>query len=145
MDCHFLLQGIFPIQGQNPGLLHCRQILYSLSHLGSPLLDTYVIIGHSPHQALSLSIQPTPLISCIVQCLYASEFVILVTQTSQTQARTGWVPVEDQGWEVFAHDFSQGTVSSTLQLAKSASSFMEPSYHSPHPSRSLPLPSRLAY
>ena len=22
--CHFLLQGIFPIQGQNPGLLHCR-------------------------------------------------------------------------------------------------------------------------
>ena len=30
--CHFLLQGIFPIQGSNPGLLHCRQILYHLSH-----------------------------------------------------------------------------------------------------------------
>ena len=28
--------GIFPTQGSNPGLLHCRQILYSLSHLGSP-------------------------------------------------------------------------------------------------------------
>ena len=27
-----LLQGIFPIQGLNPGLLHCRQILYQLSH-----------------------------------------------------------------------------------------------------------------
>ena len=25
---HFLLQGIFPTQGFNPGLLHCRQILY---------------------------------------------------------------------------------------------------------------------
>jgi len=33
---HFLLQGIFPTQGSNPGLLHCRQILYQLSHQGSP-------------------------------------------------------------------------------------------------------------
>ena len=30
------LQGIFPNQGSNPGLLHCRQILYQLSHQGSP-------------------------------------------------------------------------------------------------------------
>ena len=30
--CHFLLQGIFPIQGSNPGLLYCRWILYHLSH-----------------------------------------------------------------------------------------------------------------
>ena len=26
--CHALLLGIFPTQGLNPGLLHCRQILY---------------------------------------------------------------------------------------------------------------------
>ena len=32
VGCHFLLQGIFPIQGLNPGLLHCRQTLYRLSH-----------------------------------------------------------------------------------------------------------------
>ena len=32
-----LLQGIFPTQGSNPGLLHCRQILYQLSHKGSSL------------------------------------------------------------------------------------------------------------
>ena len=31
-----LLQGIFPTQGWNPGLLHCRQILYQLSHKGRP-------------------------------------------------------------------------------------------------------------
>ena len=31
-----LLQGIFLIQGLNLGLLHCRQILYHLSHQGSP-------------------------------------------------------------------------------------------------------------
>ena len=30
-----LLQGVFPIQGSNPRLLHCRWILYQLSHLGS--------------------------------------------------------------------------------------------------------------
>ena len=33
--------GIFPTWGQNPGLLHCRQILYQLSHKGSPLLALY--------------------------------------------------------------------------------------------------------
>ena len=27
VDCHFLLQGIFPTQGLNPGLPHCRQTL----------------------------------------------------------------------------------------------------------------------
>ena len=31
-----LLQGILPTQGSNPGLLHCRRILYPLSHQGSP-------------------------------------------------------------------------------------------------------------
>ena len=35
VDCHFLLQGIFPTQGSNPGLPHCRQMLYRLSHQGS--------------------------------------------------------------------------------------------------------------
>ena len=34
---HALLQGIFLTQGSNLGLLHCRQILYHLSHQGSPL------------------------------------------------------------------------------------------------------------
>ena len=31
-----LLQGIFPTQGSNPALLHCRWILYQLSHQSSP-------------------------------------------------------------------------------------------------------------
>ena len=31
-----LLQGFFPTQGLNAGLLHCRQILYQLNHKGSP-------------------------------------------------------------------------------------------------------------
>ena len=34
MGCHSLLQGISLTQGLNPGLLHCRQVLYHLSHRG---------------------------------------------------------------------------------------------------------------
>ena len=34
---HSLLQGIFPTQGLNPGLPHCMQILYPLSHQESSL------------------------------------------------------------------------------------------------------------
>ena len=36
VGCHALLQGIFPTQGSNPGLPHCRRILYGLSNQGSP-------------------------------------------------------------------------------------------------------------
>ena len=36
VGCHFLFQVIFPTQGSNPGLVHCRQILCHLSHQGSP-------------------------------------------------------------------------------------------------------------
>ena len=37
-----LLQGIFLTQGLNPGLLHCRWILYQLSHKGSPRILEWV-------------------------------------------------------------------------------------------------------
>ena len=36
VGCHCLLQRIFPTQRSNPGLLHCRQTLYHLSHKGNP-------------------------------------------------------------------------------------------------------------
>jgi len=38
VGCHSFLQGIFLTQGLKPGLLHCRQILYCLSHQGSPIV-----------------------------------------------------------------------------------------------------------
>ena len=37
-----LLQGIFPTHGSNPGLSHCRRILYQLSHKGSPRILDWV-------------------------------------------------------------------------------------------------------
>ena len=42
IGCHALFQGIFPTQGSNTGLLHCRQILYHLSHEGSPKILEWV-------------------------------------------------------------------------------------------------------
>ena len=60
VGCHFLLQGIFPTQGSNPGLLHCRQTLYHLSQQGSlqcrrPQLNSWV--GKIPWRRNRL---PTP-------------------------------------------------------------------------------------
>ena len=41
------LQGIFPTQGLNPGLPHCGQILYQLSHKGSPTILEWVAYSFS--------------------------------------------------------------------------------------------------
>ena len=65
VGCHFLLQGIFLAQGSKPCffcLLHFRQILYPLSHQGSPLLQgifpirdcTYIFCASPVLQADSL-------------------------------------------------------------------------------------------
>ena len=44
VSSHSLLQGIFPPQGSNPGLLHCRQFLYQLSHHGSPNIQLEILL-----------------------------------------------------------------------------------------------------
>ena len=52
-----LFQGTFPTQGSNPGLAHCRQILYQLSHQGSPrVLErvAYLLQGIFPIQEIKL-------------------------------------------------------------------------------------------
>ena len=41
-------RGIFSTQGSNPGLLHCRQMLYHLSHQGSPRLSLFRDLGLIP-------------------------------------------------------------------------------------------------
>ena len=50
VDSLSFLQGIFPTQGLNPGFLHCRRILYQLSHKGSPP-NTRAVLAGSPQQA----------------------------------------------------------------------------------------------
>jgi len=42
VGCHALLQGIFPTQGSDPDVPHCRQILYCLSQEGNPRILEWV-------------------------------------------------------------------------------------------------------
>ena len=46
VGCLALLQGIFPTHGLNPGLLHCRWILYHLSHQRSPICIYCLFMGY---------------------------------------------------------------------------------------------------
>ena len=57
MGSHSLLQGIFQTEGLNPGLLHCRWILYQLSHQESPrILEwvAYPFAGDLPDPGIEL-------------------------------------------------------------------------------------------
>ena len=53
VGCHFLLQGIFPTQGSNPGLSHCGQMLYRLRHQGSPGQFTLLLCQPTPAARLN--------------------------------------------------------------------------------------------
>ena len=60
-----LLQGIFPTQGRNSGLLHCRHILYPLSHKGSlkGRMETCLCMAESLHclpETIQLLLSCTP-------------------------------------------------------------------------------------
>ena len=62
VHCHVLLQGMFPMQGSNPGLPHCRWILYHLSHQGSPRILESVAY---PFSRVSSQLRNRTGISCI--------------------------------------------------------------------------------
>ena len=68
-DSCSVLQGIFPTQGLNPGLPHCRWILYQLSHKGSPRILEWVAYPFS-----SRSSQPRNQtgVSCIAGGFFTS-------------------------------------------------------------------------
>ena len=63
-----LLQGIFPSQGLNPGLPHCMQILYQLSHQGSPRILQWV----DPFSRGSSSPRNETRVSCIAGGFFTS-------------------------------------------------------------------------
>ena len=86
VGCHALLQGIFPTQGLNPGLLHCRQILYTLSHQGSPRILEWVAYPFSsgsswPTTLWDDTLQWMALIPCPCRTLLSPHsFLILFLQ-----------------------------------------------------------------
>ena len=59
VGCHSLLQGIFPAQGWNPGLLHCRLILYQLRESSCNAGDTGSIpwLGGSTGEGIGYPLQ----------------------------------------------------------------------------------------
>ena len=62
MGCHFLLQEIFPTQGLNPDLSHCRQMLYRQIHQGShPLSGNWDSVLFS-REFLIVPESPSPLL-----------------------------------------------------------------------------------
>ena len=61
--CCVLLWAIFPTQGSNPGIPHCRQVLYHLRHQGSPRILEWVAYSFSRRSSPSRN-QTT--VSCIV-------------------------------------------------------------------------------
>ena len=60
VDSLSLLQGIYPTQGSNPGILDCRRILYQLSHKGSPRILEWVAYLFSSLWLYTLAGQPPP-------------------------------------------------------------------------------------
>ena len=77
VGCHFLLQGIFLTQGSNPGLPHCRQMLYPLSHQGS-------------HHLLLEAKKPQ-------SCWFGQDFVITVKSSGQSSVTVKLVTKEVKG------------------------------------------------
>ena len=67
MDCHALLQGIFPTQGSNPHLLHCKWILLLLSHQRSPRLESMGSqrVGHDGSNLARMHTQPISVINSL--------------------------------------------------------------------------------
>ena len=64
-----LLQGIFPTQGSNPGLMHCRKIIYQLSHQGSPRILEWVAY---PFSSRSSWPRNRTRVSCIIGRFFTS-------------------------------------------------------------------------
>ena len=58
VGCHALLQGIFPTQGSNPGLLHCGQILYQLSCEGESSHSDWFDPFSDQLSSLNTSLEP---------------------------------------------------------------------------------------
>ena len=72
-----LLQEIFPTQGLNPGLLHCRQTLYQLSHKGSP--ETLGSI----------------MLQCLCKTLMETQAFISIEHTKRERSFLGLCPCQD--------------------------------------------------
>ena len=76
-----LFQGIFPTEGSNPGLLHCRLILYQLSYQGSPCPHLHLFKHTCTHTRAHMTCRSyVHVLSCFS---HVQVFVILWTMALQ--------------------------------------------------------------
>ena len=109
VGCHALFQGIFPTQGSNPGILHCRWILYHLSHQGSPShVYTYMFL-YNTHTYIPIG---------TYVYIWASPVAQTVKNPPAMQVTWVWSPGEGNGnplqnicWE---NPMDRGTWQSTV-------------------------------
>ena len=82
-----LLQGIFSTQGSNPGLPHCRQILYQLSHRGSPRILEWVAY---PFSSRSSRPRTQIRVSCIAGGFFTSWAIVCAVKSVFNSDRSLW-------------------------------------------------------
>ena len=87
MGSYFPLQGIFPTQGSNPGLLHCRQILYCLSHQGSPRILEWVAYPFSRESSWPRDRTRVSGIAGTFFTSWATRYIMLHMGLGESQAR----------------------------------------------------------
>ena len=113
VDCHALFQRIFPTQGLNPGLPHCRWILYQLSHKGIPRILEWVAYPFS-----SGSSQPRnwTRVFCLAGGFFTNWAMSLLSEPSgKPQQRPTAAKKKKKMWSGlctyhFLHSFSQKLV-----------------------------------
>ena len=87
---HSLLQGVFPTQGSNPGLPHCRWILYQLSHKGNPRKLEWVAYPFSRGSS-------QPRHQTRVSCIAGGFFTNSAIREAWVNEKENWNRQEDKG------------------------------------------------
>ena len=90
VDCHFLLQGIFPTQGSNLGLPHCRQTLYCLSYQESPKKAQYCLNTESSAWHLEVPKYDPNLSLQFYLSLFLYRFLVVWTNWDTCSLTTPW-------------------------------------------------------
>ena len=110
MGCHAFYQGTFPTQRSNPGLPYCRQILYRLSHQGSPRILEWVAYPFSRGSSWPRN---QPQVSCIAGGFF--------TSWATKEAQSNYTPIKKR---VFSTLKGKKCVKSKLKYLKKSLLFL---------------------
>ena len=113
-----LLQGISPTQGSNPGLPHCRQILYQLSHKGSPRILEWVAYRFSSGSSQPRNQTGVP---CIAGRFFANRAIRESLKWKWKSLSGVWLLGNPWTVSVSSVQFSRSVVSNSLRPHESLS------------------------